>query len=173
MRGKVREAETGGKNTCPELKIVRIWRVLNSGAHFPASGLRFRCLGSLTLNSLRLFILTSKLIKPLRYVSECSFLVEPHVNRTSRDTGKYLFLHFFPQFYWEVVDIHHHVSLRYTARWFALYILWNDDHSRFSWHPSSHVDTRKRKRKQFSLWWQLLRSALLTALLYTVRQCQL
>ena len=36
-----------------------------------------------------------------------------------------------PQFYWEVIDIHHCVSLRHTTWWCDLHILWNDYHKRF------------------------------------------
>lgn len=35
------------------------------------------------------------------------------------------------QFYWEIIGKHHSISLRHTAWWFDLRILWNDDHFRF------------------------------------------
>ena len=36
------------------------------------------------------------------------------------------------QFCWEIIDIHHYMSLRYSAWWLDLHILWNDYHHRFS-----------------------------------------
>lgn len=36
------------------------------------------------------------------------------------------------QFYWEMIDMHHYVSLRHTASWFDLHILSNDCYNRFS-----------------------------------------
>ena len=48
-------------------------------------------------------------------------------------------LQFF-QFYLDLIDIEHCVSLRCTA-WFELRALWNDCHSNFSELPSSHIDT--------------------------------
>ena len=53
----------------------------------------------------------------------------------------------FFQFYWEIIDTHNCVSLKYIARWFDLHMLWND-YNRFSYHSSSHMDMiRKNKKK--------------------------
>ena len=52
---------------------------------------------------------------------------------------------------------HTSLSLRHTAWWFDLHILWNDCHIRFSSQPSSDKETKRRgKKKEFSLWWELL-----------------
>lgn len=48
------------------------------------------------------------------------------------------------KFYQEIVDTHHCESLRRTAWWLDLPILWND-HNRFGRYPPSHRDTIKRK----------------------------
>ena len=62
----------------------------------------------------------------------------------------------FPQFYWEIIDVHYWVNLRHTVWWFDLHILWNDYHNKFSKYPSCHVDTIKEKeekrRKKISSW---------------------
>ena len=42
-------------------------------------------------------------------------------------------------FYWNIIDMQHHINLRCTAE-FDLHISWNDYHSNFSEHPSSHID---------------------------------
>lgn len=41
----------------------------------------------------------------------------------------FFFLIFYPYFYWEISDVHHFISLRYTGWWFDLNILWNDYHN--------------------------------------------
>ena len=55
----------------------------------------------------------------------------------------------FFQYYWEIIDIHHCINLKYTAWWFDLCILWNDYHNRFSWHPSSPIGKIKIKNILF------------------------
>lgn len=64
-----------------------------------------------------------------------------------------MFLNISSQFYWEIMDIHHCISLRHRASWFYLHILWNDYHNRISWQLYSQIHTikikeRRRKRKQ-------------------------
>lgn len=77
------------------------------------------------------------------------------------------------QFNGEIIDIHHSINLRDTARWLDFYVLWNDYQSRFSQPVPSHIGTIKRKegRKIFSLWWELLGLTLLTAFGYAIQQC--
>lgn len=41
------------------------------------------------------------------------------------------FLTFF-QFYWGIIHLHHCLSLRSTAKWFDLHVLWIDCHSSYS-----------------------------------------
>ena len=52
------------------------------------------------------------------------------------------------QFYCNIIDLQHWVSLRCTAQWFDLHTQWNDCRSKFREHPSSHID-RKVKKKNF------------------------
>ena len=54
----------------------------------------------------------------------------------------------FSQFYWEIIYTHQCMSLRQTAWWFGLNVLWSDCHNRFSQHPSSCMDAIKRKEKK-------------------------
>ena len=54
----------------------------------------------------------------------------------------------FSQFFWEIIYTHQCMSLRQTAWWFGLNILWSDCHNRFSQHPSSCMDAIKRKEKK-------------------------
>ena len=69
------------------------------------------------------------------------------------------------QFYWDVIGIKHCISLRSTAQWCDLHILWSGYHSKFSEHLSSHIDTKKEK-KVLSLWWELFR-------IYSLSSCQI
>lgn len=68
-------------------------------------------------------------------------------------------------FNWEITDIPHWMSWRYTAWWFELHILQNDHHNKFSYHLSSHLNTIKK----FSLGWELWGSALLTTFLCIIQ----
>ena len=61
-------------------------------------------------------------------------LCSPACQKSSLDTSSFFFFFFFFccfqkeiffQFYWELIDIHHCIHLRYTAGWFDLHILWN------------------------------------------------
>jgi len=72
-------------------------------------------------------------------------------------TGLYLCF----RYYQEIVNIHNHISWRCTEQWFYLHILRNYYHNRFSSHPSSHMDTIKRKEKNILLVWEPLGSNLL------------
>lgn len=69
------------------------------------------------------------------------------------DTMEFLF----SQFCWEIIYTHQCMSLRQTAWWFGLNILWSDCHNRFSQHPSSCMDAIKRKGKSFLLVLRILR----------------
>ena len=77
----------------------------------------------------------------------------------------------FFQFYWETIDMHHCLSLRRSARWFDLRILWNDYNrltSIFSYRCNEKGNKRKRN---FSLWWEFFGFTLLTIFLYIMLQC--
>ena len=52
---------------------------------------------------------------------------------------------FFFQCYSNVTDTQPYIHLPYSASWFNLNSSWNDDHNKFSDHPSSHVDTKLKK----------------------------
>ena len=55
-------------------------------------------------------------------------------------------LFFFFHFYQDTIDIQHCISLRWTAWSFDLHISWNNFHSIISEHPSSHEDTKQKKK---------------------------
>ena len=38
------------------------------------------------------------------------------------------------QFYWDIIDIEHFISLKHIALWFDLHTSWNDYHNKFSEH---------------------------------------
>lgn len=57
---------------------------------------------------------------------------------------------FFFQFYWDIIDVQHCVSLRYTASWFNLFISWYDYYNKFN----EHYLIYKIKDKWFFLWWE-------------------
>ena len=38
------------------------------------------------------------------------------------------------QFYWDIIDIEHFISLKHIAWWFVLHTSWNDYHNKFSEH---------------------------------------
>ena len=64
------------------------------------------------------------------------------------------------QVYWEIINIHHCVSLRYTESWIHLHILWNNIMTIHLVNTHvSHLDTVRRK-KNFFLWWEFLRTTL-------------
>ena len=58
----------------------------------------------------------------------------------------FFYVIFFFQFYWDIIDIQHCISLRSTE-WFDLHTSWNGYHSRFSEHLSYHIDAKWKKRK--------------------------
>lgn len=57
-------------------------------------------------------------------------------------------MNIFLQFYWETTATHHCLILRLAVWWFALYVLWNDDYYRCSWHPSSQRYNKKKRKKK-------------------------
>ena len=57
----------------------------------------------------------------------------------------------------------HCINLRGTAWWFDLHVLWNDYYNRLI-SIISYI-YNKKKNKDFSLWWELLGSTLLSTLL--------
>ena len=69
-----------------------------------------------------------------------------HIQSASRPLPLIKFLNFlqsfFFLFYWDIVDIQHHVSLRHTAQQFDLHTLWQYCHSKYSEHPSSLIDIK-------------------------------
>ena len=71
------------------------------------------------------------------------------------------------QVYWEIINIHHCVSLRYTESWIHLHILWNNIMTihLINTHVS-HLDIVRRKEKIFSLWWEFLRTTLNNLTIY-------
>lgn len=79
------------------------------------------------------------------------------------------------QLCWEITDIHHCVSVRRTAWCFDWHVSWGDDHDRFSKHPSSRIDTRRRKakRKRNSPCDENLGFTFLTTFLCTSQLCHL
>lgn len=80
----------------------------------------------------------------------------------------------FSPVYWGIVDIYHYINLMCTAWWFDLCLLWNDSHSRFTNIHLSNIATTKRKRKKnFFLNWELLGYILLINLLCIIQQCKL
>ena len=58
----------------------------------------------------------------------------------------FFYVIFFFQFYLDIIDIQHCISLRSTE-WFDLHTSWNGYHSRFSEHLSFHIDAKWKKRK--------------------------
>ena len=56
-------------------------------------------------------------------------------------TNLFCFPCFFFQFYWDMTDIQHYLSLRCIAWWFALHTSWNDCHNNLSEYPLSRIDT--------------------------------
>ena len=69
-----------------------------------------------------------------------------HIQSASRPLPLIKFLNFlrsfFFLFYWDIVNIQHHVSLRHTAQQFDLHTLWQYCHSKYSEHPSSLIDIK-------------------------------
>ena len=59
---------------------------------------------------------------------------------------------FFPQSYWEIIDICDYRSWRHIAWWFDLHTLWNNYHDRFRHYPSSHCIYNKKKKKEKRKW---------------------
>ena len=53
----------------------------------------------------------------------------------------------FFKFNWGVIEIHHCINLKYSV-WFDLHPSWNDYHSKYTEHPSSHRDTKIKKREK-------------------------
>ena len=82
------------------------------------------CQGSLFHNSIicptRLCLWPWALFNP-------SFSILLHISMAQK--GFVCVYLFFSQFFWEIIDTHHCGSSRYTARWFNLYMLWNNCHS--------------------------------------------
>ena len=68
--------------------------------------------------------------------------------RACQNPTQILFFFFF-QFYWDIISIQHHISLRCTVWWFELYTSWSDYHNKFSEHPSPHTGTKLVKEKYF------------------------
>ena len=58
----------------------------------------------------------------------------------------FFFFFFSFQFYCNIIDLEHWVSLRCTAQWFDLHTQWNDCHSKFREHPSSYIDIKEKKK---------------------------
>lgn len=58
---------------------------------------------------------------------------------------------FFSSGFTEMLLRYYCISLRWTM-WFNLHTLWNDYHSTFSQHPSSHINTKEKKEKNIFPW---------------------
>lgn len=57
------------------------------------------------------------------------------------------------QFCWDIINIQHCKTLGYTAN-DLICMHQNDEHSKFSEHPSSHMGTKLKQKKK--LWFNLL-----------------
>ena len=71
----------------------------------------------------------------------------PHTEECTLIWLRNFFFFFFSfQFYCNIIDLQHWVSLRCTAQWFDLHTQWNDCHSKFREHPSSYIDIKEKKK---------------------------
>ena len=57
----------------------------------------------------------------------------------------YLFLSFFSQFYWDIIDIKYCAKFKVYSMIIDSHTSCNDYHSKCSEHPSSHIDTKSKK----------------------------
>ena len=74
-----------------------------------------------------------------------------------------IFFTFPLQFYGEIIDIHHHISSKHMAWWFDLYILCMCYMYNIYTHTHNvNNQMKEKKRKKFSLWWELSGLTLLT-----------
>lgn len=91
---------------------------------------------------------------PSNIYSSCYFFSSSRIQTTKMlnhlilSRSSLILYSIFFQFYWEIIDAHYRI--RYTAWWFDLHVLWNN-YNRFSYHPSSHMNTIKIKEKNIPL----------------------
>lgn len=74
----------------------------------------------------------------------------------------------FFQFYWQTIDTLCYISLRRTT-WFIYIAKWLSQQIWLA--PIILYSYNKKKRKTFTLWWEILGPTLLNIFLYTTQQC--
>ena len=91
----------------------------------------------------------------------------------SNTNYNFIFFFFF-QFHWDIIDIQHYVSLRYTA-WLTYVVKWLSHYHSESIIVSlctwCHQLMYTKEKCVFSSWWKLSGSSLLAVFRYTTQQC--